>query len=131
MPRRVESWLRITANGLGTKMPWVVGVGLWMSTVYSSIVGASFVPWKLNTACWGSQNLVAVLKKIQSTGVSKAINKHASKQTKSSPNPLSMSPVESPSCAHPNFISSGHTCSKPMQRGLGVSTFPGTRDGRT
>ncbi|PKI39698.1 hypothetical protein CRG98_039911 [Punica granatum] len=24
-------------------------------------------------------------------------------------------------------ISSGHTCAKPMQRGLGVSTFPGTQ----
>ncbi|PKI37510.1 hypothetical protein CRG98_042108 [Punica granatum] len=33
----------------------------------------------------------------------KAINEHASKQTGSSPNPLRMSPAESPSCAHPNF----------------------------
>ncbi|PKI58751.1 hypothetical protein CRG98_020858 [Punica granatum] len=32
----------------------------------------------------------------------KAINKHASKQTESNPNPLN-SPVESPSYAHPNF----------------------------
>ncbi|PKI46857.1 hypothetical protein CRG98_032753 [Punica granatum] len=60
----------------------------------------------------------------------KAVNKQASKQTGLSPNPLK-SPVESPSCAHPNFISSGHACAMPMQRGLGVSTFPGTRDGRT
>ncbi|PKI53393.1 hypothetical protein CRG98_026233 [Punica granatum] len=34
-------------------------------------------------------------------------------------------------CVHPNFISSGHACTKPMQRGSGVSTFPGARDGRT
>ncbi|PKI70492.1 hypothetical protein CRG98_009126 [Punica granatum] len=34
-------------------------------------------------------------------------------------------------CAHPNLISSGHAYAMPMQRGLGVSTFPGTRDGRT
>ncbi|PKI45251.1 hypothetical protein CRG98_034356 [Punica granatum] len=34
-------------------------------------------------------------------------------------------------CAHPNLISSGHTCTKPVQCGLGVSTFPGTRDERT
>ncbi|OWM65114.1 hypothetical protein CDL15_Pgr027184 [Punica granatum] len=27
-------------------------------------------------------------------------------------------------CAHPNLISSGHACTKPMQRRLGVSTFP-------
>ncbi|PKI26242.1 hypothetical protein CRG98_049069, partial [Punica granatum] len=60
----------MVANGLGTKMPWVVGVGLWMSAVYSSIVGDNSVPWKLNTACSGSQNSMAVLKKIQSTGVS-------------------------------------------------------------
>ncbi|PKI41952.1 hypothetical protein CRG98_037659 [Punica granatum] len=53
-------------------MPWVVGVGLWMSAVYSSIVGANSVPWKLNTVCSGSQNSMAVLKKIQSTGVSEA-----------------------------------------------------------
>ncbi|PKI67135.1 hypothetical protein CRG98_012463 [Punica granatum] len=32
--------------------------------------GANSVPWKLNTACSGSQNSVVVLKKIQSTGVS-------------------------------------------------------------
>ncbi|PKI61316.1 hypothetical protein CRG98_018307 [Punica granatum] len=51
-------------------MPWVVGVGLWMNAVYSSIVGANSVPWKSNTACWGSQNLAAVLRKIQSTRVS-------------------------------------------------------------
>ncbi|PKI49594.1 hypothetical protein CRG98_030017 [Punica granatum] len=31
-------------------------------------------------------------------------------------------------CAHPYFISSGHACAKPMQRHLGVSTFPGTRE---
>ncbi|PKI73641.1 hypothetical protein CRG98_005968 [Punica granatum] len=54
-------------------MPWVVGVGLWMSVVYSSIVGANSVAWKLNTACSGSQNSAAVLKKIQSTGVSVSI----------------------------------------------------------
>ncbi|PKI75963.1 hypothetical protein CRG98_003621 [Punica granatum] len=35
----------------------------------------------------------------------KAINEDASKQTRSSPNPLSMSPVESPSCADPNVDS--------------------------
>ncbi|PKI65189.1 hypothetical protein CRG98_014419 [Punica granatum] len=35
------------------------------------------------------------------------------------------------SCAHPNLISSGHACAKPMQHGSGVSTFPGTRNGRT
>ncbi|PKI34665.1 hypothetical protein CRG98_044944 [Punica granatum] len=50
-------------------MPSVVGVGLWMSVVYSSIVGANSVPWKSNTARSRSQNSVAVLKKIQSTGV--------------------------------------------------------------
>ncbi|PKI55254.1 hypothetical protein CRG98_024354 [Punica granatum] len=35
-------------------------------------------------------------------------------------------------CAHPNFILSGHACAKPMQCGLGVSTFPwgGTVDAR-
>ncbi|PKI37780.1 hypothetical protein CRG98_041830 [Punica granatum] len=27
-------------------------------------------------------------------------------------------------CAHPNLISSGHACAKPIQRGLGVPTFP-------
>ncbi|PKI53387.1 hypothetical protein CRG98_026227 [Punica granatum] len=32
-------------------------------------------------------------------------------------------------CAHPNLISSGHACTMPMQRDLGVSTFPGTCDG--
>ncbi|PKI70961.1 hypothetical protein CRG98_008635, partial [Punica granatum] len=32
-------------------------------------------------------------------------------------------------CAHPNLISSRHACAEPMQRGLGVSTFPGARDG--
>ncbi|PKI42560.1 hypothetical protein CRG98_037048, partial [Punica granatum] len=31
-------------------------------------------------------------------------------------------------CAHPNLISSGHACAMPMQRGLGVSTFPWTRE---
>ncbi|PKI44692.1 hypothetical protein CRG98_034917 [Punica granatum] len=35
--------------------------------------GASSVPWKWNTACSGSQNSAAVLKKIQSTGVSVSI----------------------------------------------------------
>ncbi|OWM78293.1 hypothetical protein CDL15_Pgr028286 [Punica granatum] len=34
-------------------------------------------------------------------------------------------------CAHPNFISSGHACARLSKRGLGVSTFPGKRDGRT
>ncbi|PKI26065.1 hypothetical protein CRG98_049246, partial [Punica granatum] len=53
----------MVANGLGTKMPWVVGVGPWMSVVYSSIVGANSVPWKLNTTCSGSQNSMTVLKK--------------------------------------------------------------------
>ncbi|PKI58760.1 hypothetical protein CRG98_020845 [Punica granatum] len=75
IPRRVESWLQITANGLGTKMPWLAGVGLWMSVVYSSIVGVNFVPWKLNTACWGFLNSMAVLRKIQSTGTSMSITK--------------------------------------------------------
>ncbi|PKI44092.1 hypothetical protein CRG98_035519 [Punica granatum] len=28
------------------------------------------------------------------------------------------------------LISSRHACAKPIQRGLGVSTFPWTRDGR-
>ncbi|PKI56812.1 hypothetical protein CRG98_022770 [Punica granatum] len=37
--------------------------------------------------------------------VQKAINEHASKQTESSPNPLSMSPVESPSYTDPNVDS--------------------------
>ncbi|PKI58284.1 hypothetical protein CRG98_021366 [Punica granatum] len=41
-----------------------------------------------------------------------------------------MSLVESSSCANPNLISSEHACAKPMQRGLGVFTFPGMRDGR-
>ncbi|PKI78511.1 hypothetical protein CRG98_001096, partial [Punica granatum] len=51
-------------------MPWIVDVGLWMSAVYSSIVGANSVPWKLNTACSGSQSSAAVLRKIQYIGVS-------------------------------------------------------------
>ncbi|PKI58538.1 hypothetical protein CRG98_021070 [Punica granatum] len=34
-------------------------------------------------------------------------------------------------CAHPNLISSGHACARLSKRGLGVSTFPGTRDERT
>ncbi|PKI77718.1 hypothetical protein CRG98_001888 [Punica granatum] len=54
-------------------MPWIVDVGLWMSAVYSSIVGANSIPWKLNTARSGSQSSAAVLKKIQSTGVSVSI----------------------------------------------------------
>ncbi|PKI58127.1 hypothetical protein CRG98_021476 [Punica granatum] len=33
--------------------------------------------------------------------------------------------------AHPILISSGHACAKPVRRGLGVSTFPGTSDGHT
>ncbi|PKI65802.1 hypothetical protein CRG98_013807 [Punica granatum] len=37
--------------------------------------------------------------------------------------------TEHATCAHPNLISSGHACGKPMQCSLGVSTFPGTRDG--
>ncbi|PKI63563.1 hypothetical protein CRG98_016043 [Punica granatum] len=43
--------------------------------------------------------------------------------------PFSSSRLKGGCCAHPNFISSGHACAK--QRGLGVSTFPGTRDGHT
>ncbi|PKI58008.1 hypothetical protein CRG98_021588 [Punica granatum] len=33
-------------------------------------------------------------------------------------------------CAHPNFNLVGARMHAPMQRGLGVSTFPGMRDGR-
>ncbi|PKI58087.1 hypothetical protein CRG98_021514 [Punica granatum] len=43
-------------------------IGLYMRAVYSSTVGVSSVPWKLNTAYWGSQKAMAVLRKAQSMG---------------------------------------------------------------
>ncbi|PKI70811.1 hypothetical protein CRG98_008806 [Punica granatum] len=90
MPRRVESWLRITANGLGTKMPWVVGVGLWISAVYSSI----------------------------------AINKHASKQTESSPNPLVVPNGVAKLCA-PEFYLIGAKMREAYATRLGSVHLPG------
>ncbi|PKI51803.1 hypothetical protein CRG98_027803 [Punica granatum] len=45
--------------------------------------------------------------------------------TRPPPHPLPNStPAIVRVCAHPNFISSGYGCAKPMERGLGVSTFP-------
>ncbi|PKI67275.1 hypothetical protein CRG98_012347 [Punica granatum] len=54
----------------------------------------------------------------------KAVNKHASRQTGSSPNPQSMSPTESPSCTDPNVVLVGA-----RMLGLGVFSVPGMRDG--
>ncbi|PKI48579.1 hypothetical protein CRG98_030998 [Punica granatum] len=55
----------------------------------------------------------------------KAINEHASKQTGSSPNPLSMSLVESPSYANPNFnlVGARNACAYATQ--LGKVHLPG------
>ncbi|PKI31818.1 hypothetical protein CRG98_047791, partial [Punica granatum] len=55
----------------------------------------------------------------------KAINKHASKQTELSPNPLSMSSVESPSCAHPNFNLVGARMREANATRLGSVHLPG------
>ncbi|PKI60410.1 hypothetical protein CRG98_019195 [Punica granatum] len=40
-------------------------------------------------------------------------------QGSTSPQQPQIVPIPRAACAHPNFISSGHACAKPMQRGLG------------
>ncbi|PKI38841.1 hypothetical protein CRG98_040769 [Punica granatum] len=82
----------------------------------------------------GENNIKAVLKKTTgrlNDGISdkKAINKHASKQAESSPNPLKV-PSEVAKLCIPEFHLVGARMHLPMQRGSGVSTFPGTRDSR-
>ncbi|PKI42002.1 hypothetical protein CRG98_037620 [Punica granatum] len=83
------------------------------------------LPWRKGEGCrwparegWHDSSVVR-------ENVQKAINKHASKQTGSSPNPLSMSPAESPSCRDPNVDSRrGHIAPFWIAR-LGSVHLPG------
>ncbi|PKI35371.1 hypothetical protein CRG98_044248 [Punica granatum] len=65
-PSRRETKAGRVVRRLGSIIPWVTAVRP-MRVLYSSIVGASSVPWMLKTAWIGSQNATAAPRKFQST----------------------------------------------------------------